>query len=396
VREHRALPTIPDAAGLDPRVRQLIEGPSRPIRIGRGDGLLVVAVVAVVIGVGLVVDGGGGGGSAPPAAGTCSDANDRAGRASDAGFSEGSGLPGRTDSDLERELAGIAATGARYLRMDFDWSYLGREEGRLDWSPVDRVVREARRCGLEVLGLLAYTPEWARRPGGSGQSPPADVNDFAEFASAAVERYRPRGVRTWEIWNEPNLTFYWEPAANPTEYAALLVAAYDAIKAVDPEATVLTGGTARAADEDDGSAVAPVTFLEGIYAAGGGDHFDAVAHHPYSFPALPLQGGGENFADITPRLYEVMDEHGDGDLEIWGTEMGAPSTEVVTLDFLADYVTEAYEAWRDWSFTGPLIWYSYRDAGTDPDDPEDNFGLVRADFRPKEPALSAFAAVVRG
>ncbi|HUF85118.1 MAG TPA: hypothetical protein VMQ81_11060, partial [Acidimicrobiia bacterium] len=75
--------------------------------------------------------------------------------------------------------------------------------------------------------------------------------------------------------------------------------------------------------------------------------------------------------------------------------MGAPSSEVVTPDFLAEYVTQAYEAWRDWSFTGPLIWYSYRDAGTDAGDPEDNFGLVRADFTPTEPALSAFAAAVR-
>ncbi|HEX6310531.1 MAG TPA: beta-xylosidase, partial [Acidimicrobiia bacterium] len=119
--------------------------------------------------------------------------------------------------------------------------------------------------------------------------------------------------------------------------------------------------------------------------------------HPYSFPALPLAGGADNaFGAVTPMLHEVMEEHGDGDKPIWGTEMGAPTgTAGFTPTFVAEYVTAAYDAWRTWPFTGPLLWYTYRDAGRDPMEPEDNFGLVTADYRPKEPALSAFEAVVR-
>jgi len=395
LREHHTLPKPRPSADLDDRAKRLIEGPPRPPRPDRRDGILVVALAAIAVGSGLVW---GGGGSDPLPASTCPDAaeaTDR--RVSDAGFGEGSSLPSRSDTELERELAGIAATGARYLRLDFDWSYIGRREGELDWAPVDRVVRAARACDLEVLGLLTYTPAWARGPGGSDHSPPADADDFAEFAAATVDRFRSLGVRTWEVWNEPNLAFFWEPAPDPVGYTELLVAAYDAIKESDPDATVLSGGLAPAADEADGSRVAPVTFLEEVYAAGGGDHFDAVAHHPYSFPALPLDETGNNaFVDVTPALHAVMDENGDARKHIWGTEMGAPTGSSLTADFVAQYVTQAYEAWRDWSFTGPLIWYSYRDAGTDPDDPEDNFGLVRADYTPKEPALSAFEAVVRG
>jgi hypothetical protein len=389
-----AVPRPRDPARLDDRARRLIEGPPRPPRPSRRDGVLVVALVALAIGVGLVV---GEGGSAPLPSATCADASAPADRVADAGFSEGSGLPGRTDIELERELAGIAATGARHLRIDFNWSYIARREGELDWAATERVVREAQACGLEVLGLLTYAPEWAHPPGVGDHYPPTDPDDFADFAAEAVRRFRPLGVRTWEIWNEPNLAFFWDPAPDPAEYADLLVAAYDAIKEVDSNAIVLTGGLARASDEPDGSSIAPVTFLEGIYAAGGGDHFDAVAHHPYSFPAMPLDANGDNaFVDVTPRLHEVMQEHGDGSKEIWGTEMGAPSTGGLSANFVAEYVTQAYTGWREWAFTGPLIWYSYRDAGSDPDEPEDNFGLVRADFTAKEPALSAFKAAVRG
>jgi hypothetical protein len=92
-----------------------------------------------------------------------------------------------------------------------------------------------------------------------------------------------------------------------------------------------------------------------------------------------------------------MEANDDGDKLIWGTEMGAPTGEGgVSNDFLAEYVTAAFDAWRAWPFTGPLLWYTYRDAGRDPSDPEDNFGLVTVDYVPKEPALSAFEAVVGG
>jgi hypothetical protein len=43
-----------------------------------------------------------------------------------AGFSEGAVLGGRQGAILEAELAGIAATGARYLRIDVDWSASNR------------------------------------------------------------------------------------------------------------------------------------------------------------------------------------------------------------------------------------------------------------------------------
>jgi len=75
--------------------------------------------------------------------------------------------------------------------------------------------------------------------------------------------------------------------------------------------------------------------------------------------------------------------------------MGAPTVPGTSTRFVAEYLTKAFEGWNRWSFTGPLIWYGYLDAGTNPTDPEDNFGLVRADFTPKEPVLGAFKQAMR-
>jgi hypothetical protein len=42
-----------------------------------------------------------------------------------------------------------------------------------------------------------------------------------------------------------------------------------------------------------------------------------------------------------------------------------------------------------------LLWYSYRDLGTDSSDPEQVFGLVKRDYSGKAPAVDAFVAGAR-
>jgi hypothetical protein len=178
-------------------------------------------------------------------------------------------------------------------------------------------------------------------------------------------------------------------------YSALLRVAARAIRDVEPDATIVTGGLAPSADAL--GEMSPVVFLEGIYAAGARGSFDAVGHHPYSYPLLPTQPthdfNNNAFGGVTPRLHEVMQVHGDGTKPIWGTEMGAPTIGARQPASLAAYLTQAYAAWTRWQFTGPLLWYSYRDSGTT-GDPEDHFGLVRHDFTPKQPALDRFTGLM--
>jgi hypothetical protein len=310
------------------------------------------------------------------------------------GFSEGSSIFGDSDAALAQRLDGIAATGVGWLRLDVSWAGLEPARGTYAWGSVDRIVEAARERGLSVLGILDYTPAWARPAGTTQFAPPTDPQDFARFATAAATRYHTT-VRAWEVWNEPNSPLFWSPAADSAAYVRLLVPAFQAIKAADPSATVLTGGTSPTAS--GGGWLSPVDFLNGVYAAGGGGSFDAVAHHPYNFPFMPLRVttdfNDNAFAGVTPHLYSVMQAHQDGRKLIWGTEMGAPTIGARRPASLAAYLTQAYEGWTRWDFTGPLFWYSYRDAGFS-GDPEDHFGLVRHDFTPKQPALDRFTQLM--
>lgn len=316
-----------------------------------------------------------------------------------AGYSPGWKILWGSDAELARDLDAMASTGARWMRVDFDWPSIQPTPTTWNWSATDRVVREATRRGMQVLALPTYTPSWQRPAGTTDKHAPRDPAAYAAFVRAAAQRYAPQGVRAWEIWNEANIVNFWQPLPDPVAYTRLLEAAAAAIRSVDPGATILTSGTSPADDSADGRRIHPVTFLRRIYEQGGRDSFDAVAHHPYSYPVNPTFAHRDNaFAGVTPALRDLMVANGDGAKQVWGTEFGAPTgtnPRAVTEAQQAAHLVEAYTAWSSWSWTGPLLWYNWRDTGTDPGDLEQNFGLVTEGFRAK-PALAAMTTLFGG
>jgi hypothetical protein len=351
------------------------------------------------------------GGVAPPAAGDATTAPIPA-LADRAGFNPGSPILWMNDVDRQRELDAMAATGAKWIALDFDWNSIqgdGPTSFRWDRS-TDTVVREARARGLKIVASLAYSPPWARRAACASTSHclPADPATFAKFASAAAHRYGAnspvaefRGsVRVWQIWNEANHYPFVQPTVDVAGYTAMLRLAYPAIKGRDAGATVLAGATSPAGDDPSGRDMAPATFLEGIYAAGGGGYFDAFSHHPYSYPVSPLTDAPWNAFIQTGTLHQVMVAHGDSAKKIWGTESGAGTgtgDKAVTASRQAQLLHDYYTGWNTWyrSFTGPLLWFTVRDASTNSTVVTDNFGVLRHDFSAK-PARGTLMSVLRG
>jgi hypothetical protein len=208
-------------------------------------------------------------------------------------------------------------------------------------------------------------------------------------------------VHSYEVWNEPNQSGAWTPKPDAAAYTLLLKAAYPAIKAADPQSTVMTGGTGPA--PNDGTQIAPLDFLNAVYANGGAGFFDAVAHHPYTFPAYP--GEAQNWSPwyqmygTAPSLRSLMIAHGDGAKKIWATEFGAPtngpSGTHVSEAMQATMYTRAIAAWRRYTWAGPLFFFQGRDMGANPSSRENFFGFLHYDFSPK-PAFAAFQAAIAG
>ena len=316
------------------------------------------------------------------------------------GIAAGGNLHNLRPEELAHELDVYRAAGSRWIRIDVNWEVIQHAgPSSYNWEPFDRIVRGAGERGLQVLATIIYTPAWARPGTPAGTYPPADLGTFASFCAAAVRHYEPMGVHTWEIWNEPNRGF-WKPAPDPVRFTQLLGVAYETIKRADPQSFVVSGGLSPygSLGEAHPDGMNPLTFLQKMYDAGARDHFDALGWHPYEWGVglkFHPSSAWSQLIDTPTNVRSIMAARGDGAKKIWGTEYGAPTfSGGMSEGAQADLLRSAYDKWTGWSWAGPLFWYSARDAGMNPGDREDHFGLVRRDFSPK-PSMSAFQSGAR-
>jgi len=314
------------------------------------------------------------------------------------GIAAGSSLTDLSPQELDARLSGIAASGATWIRFDFDWSHIQPDNANsFDWSTYDNLVAESRKYNLQVLGLITYTPAWARASNcsDSDKCRPADFGQFASFTAAVASRYKNSGLHYWEIWNEPNSPDFWKPGSNPVDYTALLKASFIAIRNQDADSYILTGGLSPQATT--ATSYTPKAFLNAIYLAGAKGYFDAVADHPYTFPLSPTNSADHawnQMAATQSSLRQTMVANGESNKKIWITEFGAPTggpgpvstianpnlkaqPYVVDETLQAKILTDAATLYQSYNWVGPFFWYSYQDAGTDPSTNENFFGLTR-------------------
>lgn len=299
------------------------------------------------------------------------------------GFSQYGGDIRLSPDELGRELDAVSRTSASWLRVTFDSFRIEHRKGSFDWTYLDSVVNAARSRSLKVLVVLAYSPDWAKPAHSSFSAPPTNDDDFGDFAAAAATHYRDR-VANWEIWNEPNEQRFFAYDGDPVaKYTSLLKTAYAAIKRVQPDATVITGGLSRSGQ------ISPPEFIERMYAAGAKDYFDAAAMHPYVSPGGLAADPYNGWSD-TARVHTIMSMHGDSAKRIWMTELGAPTFRGpggVSQDEQAKQITDVLAAAAATDYSGPAFIFTIRDIGTRASDPEYSYGaLLTADWQPKAAA----------
>jgi polysaccharide biosynthesis protein PslG len=384
----------------------------RTLRLGFGAFGLVALVVAAVLAGGTVVHRLVSGGSAvtPVDSSDAARAVRHGPRRAGGGATVGQAIGGfanaaqflfQDDASLNADLDAMQNTGATWIRFDFLWTYIEPDNNKYQWTVYDKVIGAAKARGFTILAELDFTPPWARGAACnfSDKCPPGDIAAWQEFIATTVNRYKGL-VSHWEIWNEPNLRSFWETGPDPAAYTALLKASYPVVKQADPNAVVVSGGLAPAGLLT-GDMYPPLDFLKGMYAAGVHGSFDAFGMHPYTYPFTPDEPKDYNNYYSLGSFYDVMSANGDANKQIWSTEAGAPTGTAVESDRRAISeaqqaltATRIYEiaAQRPWQ--GPVLWFCFRDYGTDPNNIEQNFGIVRNDSSPK-PSYAAYVAAMQ-
>ncbi len=260
-----------------------------------------------------------------------------------------------------------------------DWPKTEKEDDVYDWTGAEAELLNFHRAeGLIPAPIISYTPEWASSaPEGAERRtryPPRDYADYAEICAQYAFRFRGR-VPTWEVWNEPNISFF---HGTIPQYAELLKVGSIGVSQGDPTARLVFGGTAGV----------DTWFIQRCYEHGARPYFDIIAVHPYQW--------GSTFDDrwfvaTLESLRTLMDEFGDTEKTIWLNEFGWESGESAESEAIqARLLVQCYVTALSLPHLGitKAFWFVNKDWG------RPSYGLYRTDGT-KKPAWHAMRVMTQ-
>lgn len=276
----------------------------------------------------------------------------------------------------------IADSGARFVRLDLNWSRVEKTAGAYDFTYYDSLMAQLKAHGLRAVLILDY----GNKLYNSQLAPSTDDSRtaFVGFVNAAVSRYQGQGV-IWEIWNEPNENKFWAPAASADDYASLALVVGQAIRTVAPDEWII----------GPGCSTFDWQFLQTCFQRGVLQYLDAVSVHPYRSHDIPETA----IADYE-QLKAMIEQYrppGRGiaivDSE-WGYSLGWVNfdpdlqAKLVLRSKLVDMLEGARLS----------VSYAWQDAGTDVSDNSCWFGLHDVSLNERElgAAYRQFAGLMKG
>jgi hypothetical protein len=223
----------------------------------------------------------------------------------------------------ERIFSEAKAVGADYIRVDVEMDAIfegpgGGPRAEPNWDGLDEVMELSKRHRLPVLGILlappAYTSACPERWPRSSRCAAADTAEFGELAGEIAAHARGT-IGHWEIVNEPDGEWAFE--GTPEEYAGMLSAAHDGIKARAPEARVVLGGLMRPHE---------LGWVERMLATPG-----AGAIHKFDIANVHLRGPAEAVVRRYGEFRAWLAARGFGG-PLWVTEHGYPADPAFQVD----------------------------------------------------------------
>lgn len=294
----------------------------------------------------------------------------------------------------------LKRTDIDLLRISFGWDGIETAKDQYEWLFWDDYVKMAvEDYDVTLIPYICYTPMW----NSTGDSInywnhiPEDFEEFGEFMGDLVNRYK-NYIKTWELWNEPDIKIYWSGTAE--EYARLVKIGSAAVRKADPEAIVVLGGIAHR----------PEWLLELFRDHDISSYVDIVNIHNYYETWSPH--ALEDMDEYVDEVHDIVAEYGDGQA-IWMAEVGYSSYRGA-----GGRVSDSYTAYYDYEHTpefqavqlirtltlalstdklAAITWYEIKNLPQSEDVIGDEYnnrylGVANYDFKPKpaEKALTFF------
>lgn len=334
---------------------------------------------------------------------------------------------GQNRDSLAATEQALTRAGVTSFRDEVFWHRLETKQGTLAFpdnlKDLDRLVTSTASRGGRPLLILNYGNKFYD---GGGQLKSAEgIAAYARYVRFVVKYFRGR-VDQFEIWNEWNIGGGGTPAqhaaryGSPEDYAAVLRAAYAAVKAENPSATVIGGafagydykwieafGRAGGLNSLDGFSIHPYVFSEGPATPRAPTALDVTAGIDRVFswfvrdaiadtPARPMPGTPESAMKHLDELKARIDTLAPGrTVRVYITEAGWPAhsgAHGVSEETAAEYLQKFMMLAKSRPWIAGVWWYDLFDDGDDSRNKEHRFGLIARDGR-RKPAFDALAGI---
>ncbi len=194
----------------------------------------------------------------------------------------------RREEDLRGALRTAALAGLTTVRVEIPWSEVEPSQGRYHWALWDATLPVIRDEGFYVVAVLNQSPLWARSEweAMNPYAPPSDMSGLAAFAGLVAERYGIY-IGAYQVWDEPNISPHWGSGAiAPAGYVDMLAQVSHAIRAEDPDATIITGALAPNT-ESGGRNMSDLLFVRELYRLEAQSQFDVLGVKAFGFWSGP-------------------------------------------------------------------------------------------------------------
>lgn len=294
-------------------------------------------------------------------------------------------FPRFSDGDRRIAASALVACGAKLTRADFANMASIQPDGPDSWEfeRTDELLGELEQNGIALDAIIFKTPRWAMAEQSGANAvwnpravrPPAP-GTFGAFCERLAARYGER-IDYYEIGNEWDLRF----AGTYDEAVAVQREAYIALKKGCPGVCVIPNGWAAAGDVPrmDGKGR---TRIHEYFLKNAKDFFDVDTIHCHGpFPKY--------VNSISRKLFPLRERTGASG-KPWFSNESSLSSVWGERDAAVAVWKKILWAWAHGSVD--YIWYNLRATGWDPKNPEHCYGLVTADFFPRD-SYVAFAAL---
>ncbi len=254
------------------------------------------------------------------------------------------------------------------LRYDCKWENVETALGVYNFTEVDSIVNLSRAQGLVVQLIFGYGDVLYTATNKSPARTAPQLTAWRNFITAAVTRYAAFDDVHYEVYNEPDNNPYWDSAPNASEYATLLSNAVTAIRAVKPNAIIISGGLSKPNASN-------VAYANTVYASGALASVNGFGMHFYQ--------GAISSELVWRDIARVKAQAASFGLPTYATEWGYSGTDMSN-DYTAggtqSQLRQASKLVRmtitGWVFDLPLnVVYNIRNTGASLTDKESNFGI---------------------